>query len=258
MTTRPRIAITMGDAAGIGPEITVKSLADARATEWCVPLVIGDARVLERAMEATGTRLGIRRISAAADAAGTCGTIDVLDDPAIDMAGHRWGEVDARYGDAAVRWTKEAGRLALAGEIDAMVSAPLNKEAMHAAGHAYEGQTGILGEMTRSKPSSIACGSCSSRTWRSGRVQPAPTARRLLLADAACATWASRPGSRGGLNPHAGENGAFGREESAAIMPRSRLRAPVGCPGARSRRYRVPQVTRRRLRHDARPVPTRA
>src|SRR5215470_9612575 len=117
MTTRPRVAITMGDAAGIGPEITVKSLADAR--------------VLERAMDATGTHLAIRRLTAAAEAAGTVGTLDVLDDAAIDMAGHRWGEIDPRYGEAAVRWTRQAGELALSGAIDAMVSAPLNKEAMH-------------------------------------------------------------------------------------------------------------------------------
>ena len=89
------------------------------------------------------------------EATGTAGTIDVLDDAAIDMTTHRWGEIDPRYGDAAVRWTREAGRLALAGEIDAMVSAPLNKEAMHAAGHAYEGQTEILGDMTRSKPAMV-------------------------------------------------------------------------------------------------------
>ena len=73
MNSRPRVAITMGDAAGIGPEITVKSLADSRASEWCVPLVIGDARVLERAMEATGTRLAIRRIGAVGEATGTAG-----------------------------------------------------------------------------------------------------------------------------------------------------------------------------------------
>src|SRR5207247_5829640 len=66
----------------------------------------------------------------------------------VDVTEHRWGEVNPAFGDAAVHYTREAGRLALAGEIDAMVSAPLNKEAMHAAGHRYEGQTEILGELT--------------------------------------------------------------------------------------------------------------
>src|SRR5262249_58740613 len=137
---------------GTGPDSTPTPRAARRAPEWCVPIASGDARVRERAMDATGPRLGIRRIGGPAEATGTSGTIEVLDDPAIDMTTHRWGTIDPHYGEAAVRWTKEAGRLALAGEIDAMVSAPLNKEAMHAAGHAYEGQTEILGEMTRSKP----------------------------------------------------------------------------------------------------------
>lgn len=230
MNSRPRVAITLGDAAGIGPEITVKSLADPRATDWCVPLVIGDARVLERAMEATGTRLGIRRIAAASEAVGAAGTIDVLDDAAIDMATHRWGEVDPRYGEAAVRWTKEAGRLALAGEIDAMVSAPLNKEAMHAAGYPYEGQTEILGEMTRSKPAMVMVvdrmrlmlftNHMALRAvcdyLRTDRVL-----ERLVLADAALRDMGiARPRiAVAGLNPHAGENGAFGREEIDAVVP---------------------------------------
>src|SRR5690349_4544711 len=141
MTTRPRVAITMGDAAGIGPEITVKSLADPRAAGWCIPLVLGDARVLEKAMDAIGVRVPIRRIATPAEASGAPGTIDVIDDAAIDMATHRWGVITPRYGEAAVRWTKRAGELCLAGEIDAMVSAPLNKEAMHEAGYQYEGQT---------------------------------------------------------------------------------------------------------------------
>jgi 4-hydroxythreonine-4-phosphate dehydrogenase len=230
MNSRPRVAITMGDAAGIGPEITVKSLADPRASAWCVPLVIGDARVLERAMDATGTRLQIRRIAAAGDASGTAGTIDVLDDAAIDMTSHRWGEVDPRYGEAAVRWTKEAGRLALAGDIDAMVSAPLNKEAMHAAGHPFEGQTEILGEMTRSKPAMVMVVDrmrlmlftnhmalrAVCEYLRTDRVL-----ERLTLADAALRDMGiSKPRiAVAGLNPHAGENGAFGREELDAIVP---------------------------------------
>src|SRR5207247_1154085 len=68
---------------------------------------------------------------------------------------HGWGEVNPAFGEAAVHYTREAGRLALAGEIDAMVSAPLNKEAMHAAGHRYEGQTEILGELTGTRPAML-------------------------------------------------------------------------------------------------------
>ena len=117
MSERPRIAITMGDAAGIGPEITVKSLADPAVTGWCVPVVLGDARVLERAMEACRIRLPIRLLRHPREAEGRPGTIELLDYPDGDPTAHRWGEVRAEFGEAAVRYTKEAGRMALAGEI---------------------------------------------------------------------------------------------------------------------------------------------
>ena len=220
----------MGDAAGIGPEITVKSLADPRVSEWCVPVVLGDARILEKATGVTGAPLTIRRIGRVAEAAGAAGTIDVLDDPAIDAATHRWGAIDPHYGEAAVRWTKQAGQLALAGDIDAMVSAPLNKEAMHAAGYPYEGQTEILGEMTRSKPAMVMVvdrmrlmlftNHMALRAvcdyLRTDRVLD-----RLVLGDAALRDMGIRNPSIAvaGLNPHAGEQGAFGREEIDAIIP---------------------------------------
>jgi 4-hydroxythreonine-4-phosphate dehydrogenase len=220
----------MGDAAGIGPEITVRSLADPRVTGWCVPVVLGDARILEKAMGVTGTPLAIRRVRNVADATGTAGTIEVLDDPAIDPATHRWGELYPHYGDAAVRWTKQAGELAMAGAIDAIVSAPLNKEAMHAAGHRYEGQTEILGEMTGSKPAMVMVvdrmrlmlftNHMALRAvcdyLRTDRVL-----ERLVLADAALRDMGiAKPSiAVAGLNPHAGEQGAFGREELDAIGP---------------------------------------
>src|SRR5512132_826660 len=122
MAFRPRVAITMGDAAGIGPEITVKALADASVREWCIPLVLGDGRVLERAMEATGVKLPIRAITRPAEADGRPGVIELLDYRNIDMEAHRWGVVHAPHGEAAVHYTREAGRYALARQIDAIVS----------------------------------------------------------------------------------------------------------------------------------------
>src|SRR5262249_39583383 len=91
MSERPRVGITMGGAAGIGPEITVKSLGDPIATTWAIPIVLGDARVLERAMEATGVRLPIRTLGAVGEAEGRPGTIELLDYANIDMGQHRWG-----------------------------------------------------------------------------------------------------------------------------------------------------------------------
>jgi 4-hydroxythreonine-4-phosphate dehydrogenase len=220
----------MGDAAGIGPEITVKSLADASATEHCIPLVLGDARVLERAMEATGVRLPLRRLTAAAEAEGRPGTIEILDYANIDMAAHRWGVVDPGRGAAAVHYTREAGRLAVGGEIDAIVSAPLNKESMHAAGFRYEGQTEILGELTGTRPAMVlVLGQMRLMLFTNHMalravcdyVRKDRVLERLVLADAALRDLGiARPRlAVAGLNPHAGEGGVFGREEVDEIVP---------------------------------------
>ena len=230
MSSRPRVAITMGDAAGIGPEITVKSLADPRAAAWCIPVVLGDARVLEKAMDATGVRVPLRRIATPAEAQGTPGTVEVVDYANVDMASHRWGEIDQRLGAAAVRYTKDAGAMCLSGAIDAMVSAPLNKEAMHEAGFPYEGQTEILGELTRSKPAMVMVVDRMRLMLFTNHmalravcdyVTKERMLDRLVLADAALRDMGiARPRiAVAGLNPHAGENGAFGREEVDAIAP---------------------------------------
>ena len=230
MSKRPRVAITMGDAAGIGPEITVKSLADPHATEWAIPIVLGDARVLEKAMDATGVRLPIRRLAGAGDAEGVPGTVEIVDYADIDMAAHRWGVVTPSFGESAVRYTKDAGRLCLSGAIDAMVSAPLNKEAMHEAGYAYEGQTEILGELTSSKPAMVMVVDrmrlmlfTNHMALRAvcDHVTKERMLDRIVLADAALRDMGiARPTiAVAGLNPHAGENGLFGREEVDHIAP---------------------------------------
>jgi 4-hydroxythreonine-4-phosphate dehydrogenase len=227
---RPRIAITMGDAAGVGPEIIVKALVSAEASASCIPFVLGDARVLARAQAVAGVEATIRRIGSAGEAEGRPGAIECVDYADADLAAHRWGEVLAANGAAAVRYTQEAARLALAGEVDAIVSAPLNKQAMHAAGYRYEGHTEILGELTGSRPAMmlllgplrlmLLTNHMALRAVcdyiRADRVLD-----RLRLADAALRDLGvERPRlAVAGLNPHAGENGAFGREEIDEIIP---------------------------------------
>src|SRR5881296_4065177 len=230
MELRPRVAITMGDAAGIGPEIIVKALADHAVTARAIPLVLGDARVLERAMDATQVRLPIRTLARPAEAGGRPGMIELIDYRNVDVAEHRWGETRPAFGAAAVHYTREAGRLALAREIDAMVSAPLNKEAMHAAGYAYEGQTEILGELTATRPAMLLLlGKMRVMLFTNHMalravcdyVRKDRVLDRLVLADAALRDMGiARPRLVvAGLNPHAGESGAFGREEQEEIVP---------------------------------------
>ena len=230
MEHRTRVAITMGDAAGIGPEIIVKSLADPAAAEWCIPVVLGDRQVLERAMAATGVRVPIRPIERPEGAEGRPGTLELLDYRNVDPAGHRWGVVNPAHGEAAVHYTREAGRLAVAREIDAMVSAPLNKESMHAAGFRYEGQTEILGELTGTRPAMLLLlGTMRLMLFTNHMalravcdyVRKDRILERLVLADAALRDMGlARPRlAVAGLNPHAGEEGAFGHEERDEIVP---------------------------------------
>lgn len=239
MTDRPRIAITMGDAAGIGPEITVKSIADPSATAKCIPIVLGDARVLERAMEATGVRLPIRKLQRPADAEGRAGTIELVDYANVDMARHQWGKIVPGFGAAAVHYTKEAGRMCVAGEVAGLVSAPLNKEAMHAAGFPYEGQTEILGELTGTKPAMLLLlGKMRLMLFTNHMalravcdyIRTDRMLARLRLAHAALRDMGiAKPSiAIAGLNPHAGENGAFGREEIDQIVPAVELARKEG------------------------------
>jgi 4-hydroxythreonine-4-phosphate dehydrogenase len=224
------VAITMGDAAGIGPEITVKSLADPVAASWCVPFVLGDAGVLRHAARAVGVDAPVRCIGAPEDATGEPGVIEVIDAACIDLATHAWGRINPAYGEAAVRWTKEAGAFALEGRIDAMVSAPLNKEAMHDAGYSYEGQTEILGELTQSKPAMVMVVDRMRLMLFTNHmamrqvcdyVRTDRVLDRLVLADAALRDMGIETPriAVAGLNPHASENGLFGREELDQIAP---------------------------------------
>jgi 4-hydroxythreonine-4-phosphate dehydrogenase len=227
---RPRIAITMGDAAGIGPEITVKSLADPVTATWCIPVVLGDAGVLAKAMEATGVRVPLRKLATVGEAEGRPGVVEVVDSACIDLAHHAWGVIKPEYGEAAVRWTKAAGRLCVDGAIDGMVSAPLNKEAMREAGHPYEGQTEILGELTQSKPAMVMVVDKMRLMLFTNHmalrqvcdyVRTDRVLERVVLADAALRDMGiAKPKiAIAGLNPHAGEHGLFGREEVDQIEP---------------------------------------
>src|SRR5690242_6828289 len=137
----------MGDAAGIGPEVTVQALADPAMYEICRPLVIGDADILERAARVVGETLALRRVERPSDGQYEVGAVDCID---LDLvpADLPFGQISIVAGDAAFRFVERAIRLASDGEIDAICTAPLNKEAMQKAGHMYPGHTEILAELT--------------------------------------------------------------------------------------------------------------
>ena len=141
------IGITMGDAAGVGPEIIMKSLDHADLYERCRPLVIGDATRLSEAGRIVLNQLEVNAIEDPAEAKFTPGTVDCIDLKLIP-AGLPWGKLSAICGDAAYQYLARAVELATAGKIDAICTAPLNKEALHAGGHRFPGHTEMLAHLT--------------------------------------------------------------------------------------------------------------
>ena len=135
------IAVTMGDPAGIGPEIIIKSLAEG-ALSGAPVVVVGCAQTLRRILALNITpRAELRIIDHPAEASFSPATINVIDEPLSDPQGLRPGEVQAQAGDLAFRCIRRATALALEGAVAAIATAPLNKEALHLAGHAYPGHT---------------------------------------------------------------------------------------------------------------------
>ena len=143
----PLIAVTMGDPAGIGPEIVARTFADPGFGDENRAFVVGDPVMLERAIRLLDVPLVVNEISRPEDAAFEPGAVDVLAVGEVpdDLP---FGVLDARAGDAAFRYLERATGLASAGRVAAIATAPLNKEAMHLAGHRYPGHTEILADLT--------------------------------------------------------------------------------------------------------------
>lgn len=230
--SRPIVAITEGDPAGIGPEIIVKALADPAVYEDCKPLVVADARHLEQALGFCGIEgIALRRVASPDEGLYEHGTIDVLHLDLIDPADFEIAKVDGACGDAAFQCVKTAIELALAGSVDATCTAPLNKEALHMGGHLYDGHTEIYARLTGTERYSmmLAHGDlrvihvtthCSMRQ-ACDRIKRARVLEVIELADEACRAAGIEHPRVGvcGLNPHAGENGLFGTEEIEEINP---------------------------------------
>lgn len=149
---RPLLAITMGDPAGVGPEITVKALCGPQLYQVCRPLVIGNTEILRRAaFTVREDGVNFRRVSAPADGLYRPGCIDVLE---IETAGAetvRPGVLSAEAGEAAFRYVEKAIELAMNGAVDGTVTNPINKEAVNLAGHHFSGHTEIYAEYTGTK-----------------------------------------------------------------------------------------------------------
>jgi 4-hydroxythreonine-4-phosphate dehydrogenase len=230
--TRPLLAITLGDPAGIGPEVIVKALTHAEVYEQCRPLVIGDRRILARAAGWVGaTRLSFEVLVEPDAGQYTPGVVSLVDLHNADPSAIPPGQVSAAAGDAAVDYVFNACDLATAGAVDAVVTAPLNKAAMNLAGHQFAGHTELLAERTGAeKVSMLLTGPKLRVVHVSTHVSLEEAIRRVKqqrveevidLAQHSCqALGIAEPRiAVAGLNPHASEGGLFGEQEAREILP---------------------------------------
>ena len=227
-----RIGITLGDPAGIGPEISIKAFAKKALYERCQPLLVGDACVVEKYLQAhPELDLKINVVEEPDQGKYVYGTIDLIDLKAVDINQLAIGEVSAMAGNAAFQYVKKVIELALDKKIDATVTNPLNKEALNLAGHHYAGHTEIYADLTNTDKYTMMLADGNLRVVHvSTHVSlreacDRATKERVLdvirIADKACKNLGIKNPrvAVAGLNPHCGENGLFGREEIEEINP---------------------------------------
>jgi len=228
---RPILAITMGDAAGVGPEVVVKALAQAEVYRACRPVVVGDAARLRSAVGITGVGLEVRSVDAPESGSYRLGVIDCIDLGLIpeDLP---FGQVSPVAGEGSYQFVRTAAELAVAGRVQAICTAPLNKAALRAAGHRYPGHTELLAALTGTPEVSMMLSAPKLRvvhvTTHVGlvdaveRIEPGLVERTIRRGAATLRqSGVARPRiAVCGINPHAGENGLFGRgEEEQKVTP---------------------------------------
>src|SRR5699024_9486860 len=232
MNNKPIIGITMGDAAGVGPEIIVKSLKHNQILDNCYPIVIGDLKILEKASKLLDIKIKLNKIDSdfnlddLKDNEIYCYDLDLIPEELS------FGEISPVAGDGAFQYLKTAIELANTGKIDAICTAPLNKEALHKGGHVYPGHTEILAELTDTKDFSMMLSSPKLKvihiTTHMGiidainSIEPNRVLKVIDLANDTLRKSGIKNPKIGvcGINPHAGENGLFGYgEEEEKIIP---------------------------------------
>ncbi|HZB32074.1 MAG TPA: 4-hydroxythreonine-4-phosphate dehydrogenase PdxA [Streptosporangiaceae bacterium] len=227
---KPLLAVTLGDPAGIGPEIAARTLADPQYAALARGLAVGDAAVLRRAVGVCGLDVEINPVAAVDEARFDAGVIDILDVGVVDGE-LEWGKVDAVAGRSAIAAIEAATSLALNGQADAVVTAPINKEAIWAAGSEHLGHTEMLGELTgvtRQNTMFVVHGLKIFFTTRHmslrralDQITEGTVAHAIREAHAALRVFGhDEPRlAVAAVNPHGGEGGNFGDEEIVAIAP---------------------------------------
>jgi 4-hydroxythreonine-4-phosphate dehydrogenase len=230
---KPLIAVTMGDPAGVGPEVIAKALSKPESHGFCVPFVVGDFGVMERAVRlaAPASAHKLERLASLDRLEPFAGAVRVLDLANVPARDFRHGTIRAEYGRAAGEAVERAVRLALEGRVHAVVTAPIQKESFKAAGFPHPGHTEMLAALTGAPRVTLMLMRGDFRVVHVTlhlplkEVAAAVTQERVLdtvrTAHEGClALGIARPRvAVAGLNPHAGDGGLFGDEEERAIRP---------------------------------------
>jgi 4-phospho-D-threonate 3-dehydrogenase / 4-phospho-D-erythronate 3-dehydrogenase len=231
MNNKPIIAITMGDPASIGPEIAMKALLEEKIYAICKPIIVGDAKVFQHIISLLQLNATINIIDKVADAKFEFGKPDVLDLKNVDIDKLKFGEISAMCGEASFQSVTKVIELALAKEVDATVTGPINKKSINEAGHHFAGHTEIYAQYTGTKKYAMllveenmkvihvsthvslrqACDLVRKdriveviELLQNGMKQLGETNLKIGVA---------------GLNPHAGDSGLFGTEDDLEILP---------------------------------------
>lgn len=228
---RIRIAITMGDPAGIGPEVVVKALTEEDIYKKCIPIVIGDYEALRDAIYFSRLDLILLEIKTPADAEGKFGTVEFINLGYLKPGSWDYKKNSALCGEAAFQYVIRGIAYAKEKEVEAVITAPISKESINMAGHPYSGHTEIFAEYTGTKDYAMLLASDSLRvihvTTHCALIEACRLIRKdrvlkvIKLAQEACKMLGiEKPRiAVAGLNPHCSENGLFGTEEASEIIP---------------------------------------
>lgn len=233
MKNRPIIGITMGDPVSIGPEISIKAFLERRLYDDARLVIIGDAKVMKLAVKTLKLEqsIQINPIGAVEEARFEFGIIDVIDLNTVDMEQFHFGKISAMAGETAFRCVEKVIQLAMQGKVDATVTNALNKEAIKMAGYDFAGHTEIYASMTQTEKYTMMLAHEDLRVVHVSthvslreacdRVKKDRVLEVIEIAHTACKNLGIESPKIGvaGLNPHAGENGLFGREEIEEIVP---------------------------------------
>lgn len=221
----------MGDPAGIGPEIVAEAFIQKSTYEKCRPLVCGDSAIMQEIIKLLNFPLKVNPINEVAQAKFEYGTMDVYDLKCMDITSFKHGTVSQQAGNAAFISIKTAIELAMKNEVDATVTAPINKESLNLAGHHFSGHTEIYAHYTNTKKYAMLLADEFLRVIHVSTHVPLRKACDLVkkdritavtqLLDDACRQFGTENPRIGiaGLNPHSSDNGLFGHEEEEEIIP---------------------------------------